>query len=312
MAHNKYLTVFTHPSCFDHDTGPGHPECPERLQVVLKALEAEEIIEYRDAPRVTIEQLTRVHHQHYIDTLLGAIPEYGWVFVDSDTVISPGSGNAAFHAAGALCAAVDHVMTEEANATRAFCAIRPPGHHALPDQAMGFCLFNNIAIGAQHARDVHKVRRIAIVDFDVHHGNGTQAIFEDDADVLYVSTHQYPLFPGTGAACERGRYENVINIPLPAMSGSTLFREQVTTVIIPRLLEFDADLIMISAGFDGHTNDPLATLNLIEDDYAWVTKSLVEIAQQCCQGRVISSLEGGYNLTALASSCAIHVQALMT
>ena len=189
----------------------------------MKALRAEAIIDYRDAPRATIEQVTRVHPQHYIDTLLDMIPEHGWVFVDSDTVISPGSGHAAFHAAGSLCAAVDHVMTEPAD-TRAFCAIRPPGHHALPDQAMGFCLFNNIAIGAKHARDVHKVRRIAIIDFDVHHGNGTQAIFEDDADVLYVSTHQYPLFPGTGAAFERGRHENVMNIPLPAMSGSPLFR----------------------------------------------------------------------------------------
>ncbi len=224
-------------------------------------------------------------------------------------MLSPGSGAAARRAAGALCAAVDAVAAGEAG--NAFCAVRPPGHHAEPSRAMGFCLFNNVAVGALHARAAHGLRRVAVVDFDVHHGNGTQAMFWDDAELFYASTHQMPLFPGTGGAEERGVAGNILNVPLAPMAGSLEFRHGLRETILPALIRFEPQFILVSAGFDAHEDDPLAGLRLHEDDYAWVTTELLAVARDFCDGRVVSTLEGGYNLQALGASAAAHVTALM-
>ncbi|HSK41801.1 MAG TPA: histone deacetylase family protein [Arenibaculum sp.] len=304
-------SVFTHSACLQHDTGVGHPECPARLKAVLAALEGEafHLLDRRQAPRASVEQLSRVHPVAYIEKLLAAVPKEGHAHVDGDTVLSPGSGEAALRAAGAVCAAVDAVCTGESR--NAFCAVRPPGHHAERAEAMGFCLFNNIAVGTAHARAAHGLRRVAIVDFDVHHGNGTQDIFDAEAGVFFASTHQSPLYPGTGRPDEHGRYGNIVNATLPAMAGSAEFRHAVTTHILPALDRFAPDLLMISAGFDAHTRDPLAGLHLVDDDYAWVTRKLGEIARTHCGARIVSSLEGGYDLRALASSSAAHVRELM-
>jgi acetoin utilization deacetylase AcuC-like enzyme len=306
-----YTSVFTHPACAGHDTGFGHPESPERLKAVLAALEDEAFqnLDRRTAPRASVEQLTRVHPLSHVERVLAAVPMQGHAELDSDTILSPGSGEAALHAAGAVCAAVDAVCSGEIR--NAFCAVRPPGHHAEADRAMGFCLFNNVAVGAAHARAAHGLERIAVVDFDVHHGNGTQDIFEDDPCLFYASVHQFPLYPGTGAARERGNHGNVVNAPLPPMAGSAEFRHAMTTVVLPELGRFKPDLILISAGFDAHIRDPLAGLNLVEDDYVWATRKLAEIAREHCGSRIVSSLEGGYDLRALASSCAAHVKELM-
>ncbi len=223
--------------------------------------------------------------------------------------LAPGSREAALRAAGAVTAAVDAVMAGEGG--NAFCAVRPPGHHAEPDRAMGFCIFNNVAVGALRAHQVHGCDRVAVIDFDVHHGNGTQAMFAADARLFYASTHQWPLYPGTGARDERGAAGNIVNAPLPANAGSADFRFVVAEFVLPALEEFRPDFLFISAGFDGHSRDPLAALNLFEEDYAWVTDKLTGLAARHCQGRVVSVLEGGYDLEALASSSAVHVQALM-
>ncbi|MGM0561885.1 MAG: histone deacetylase family protein [Pseudomonadota bacterium] len=303
--------LYTHEACLRHDTGRAHPENPERLRAVLRELDKEEFqtLERREAPLATREQISRVHPEAYIDRVFGAIPEEGHASLDGDTVLSPDSGEAALRAAGAACAAVDAVMSGEAR--NAFCAVRPPGHHAEPSQAMGFCLFSNVAVAAQHARAVHKVHRIAVVDFDVHHGNGTQAAFWDDPDLLLISTHQMPLYPGTGAASERGAASNILNIPLPTGSGSQEFREAFSSIVLPRLSSFAPDFVFISAGFDAHEADPLAGLKLHEDDFAWATQEILEAAQHGCGGRVVSLLEGGYDLQALGRSAAAHVRALM-
>ncbi|HLT78958.1 MAG TPA: histone deacetylase family protein [Ferrovibrio sp.] len=303
--------LFSHSACFAHDTGEGHPECAERLRAVLAALEAEDFayLDRREAPRATAEQLSRVHPGDFVERMLQAIPESGLRYVDGDTIVSPGSGEAALRAAGAVCAAIDAVMAGELR--NAFCAVRPPGHHAEPAQAMGFCLFNNVAVGALHARDRWKLRRIAVVDFDVHHGNGTQAVFEADADLFYASTHQFPLYPGTGARHENGVAGNVVNLPLRPFAGSAEFREAVENILLPRLEAFAPELLLISAGFDAHRADPLAQLQLTDDDYHWVTEQLLAVARKTAQGRVVSALEGGYALSALASASAAHVRALM-
>ncbi|WP_207478270.1 histone deacetylase family protein [Arenibaculum pallidiluteum] len=303
--------LFSHPACVDHDTGFGHPENPARLKAVLAALEDERFhfLQRCEAPRATREQLARAHPGSYVEEILAAIPAEGHAEIDSDTVLSPGSGEAALRAAGAVVAAVDAVCRGEAR--NAFCAVRPPGHHAETATAMGFCLFNNVAVGALHARAVHGIERVAVVDFDVHHGNGTQDILQGDAGMFYASTHQWPLYPATGAAQERGAHDNVVNAPLAAMSGSAEFRHAVTTHILPALERFQPGLILISAGFDAHTRDPLAGLHLVEADYAWVTRKLADLARSCCEGRVVSVLEGGYDLRALAASCAAHVHELM-
>lgn len=302
--------LYTHPACLEHDTGFGHPECPARLTAILNVLRRSPFaaLEWRDAPAAEIAQLTRIHPQAHVERLLAQIPRQGHHAIDGDTILSPGSGEAALRAAGAACAAVDAVLNGEAN--NAFCAIRPPGHHAEPRQAMGFCLFGNTAIGAAHARAAHGLERVAIIDFDVHHGNGTQAAVEQDAGYLYISTHQAHIYPGTGRRNECG-VGNIVNLPLMANSGSADLRHVWRQDIEPALREFQPQLIVISAGFDAHYLDPLAELNFNEDDYAWLTGQILAVAADYCEGRVVSLLEGGYNLPALATSVAAHVKALM-
>ena len=303
--------LFTHSACLYHDTGLGHPESADRLRAVLRALEDEEFtyLDRREAPQATVAQIARVHARSYVEAVLAAVPADGVVHLDADTAMSPGSGEAALRAAGALCAAVDAVVGGEVR--NAFCAVRPPGHHAEAGQAMGFCLFNNVAIGALQARAVHRLERIAVVDFDVHHGNGTQSMFERDPALFYASTHQWPLYPGTGARGERGVGGNILNLPLPPMAGSVDFRAAVQRELLPALAAFAPELILVSAGFDAHTDDPLAQLNLTDADYHWATAKLIELADTHARGRVVSTLEGGYNLKALAASARAHVRALM-
>jgi len=303
--------LYTHPACLEHDPGDHHPESPARLRAVLEALDESAFprLERREAPEAAIEDLCWVHPRQHVERLLRAVPKSGHVGIDADTIMSPRSGEAALRAAGAVVAAVDSVIAREAD--NAFCAVRPPGHHAEPERAMGFCLFNNIAVGALHARAAHGLNRIAVIDFDVHHGNGTQAAFETDDRLFYASTHQYPLYPGTGAASETG-VGNVVNVPLRPMSGSSQFRTGMSTRILPALDDFRPELVMISAGFDGHRRDPLAQLMLDEDDYGWITERLIEIACRHAGGRLVSALEGGYDLSALGASVAAHVRVLMS
>ncbi len=302
--------VYTHPICIQHAPGPYHPESPGRLKAVIEALDAPEFVgvERREAPIAERAQIERVHDADYVETVLAAIPATGRVHLDPDTAVSPASGEAALRAAGAVCAAVDAVVGGEAR--NAFCAVRPPGHHAERARAMGFCLFNNVAVGAAHARTVHGLGRVAVIDFDVHHGNGTQAIFAADADLFYASTHQYPFYPGTGGRDETG-VGNIVNMPLAAGSGSDEFRQAMTREILPALRAFGPDLVCISAGFDAHVDDPLAQLRFTEDDYQWATAEIAKAADECCDGRLVSTLEGGYDLAALGRSCATHVRALM-
>ncbi|MFQ5958907.1 MAG: histone deacetylase family protein [Alphaproteobacteria bacterium] len=302
--------VFSHRACIEHDPGPYHPESPDRLRTVLSAFDRPEFaaLDRREAPRAERSQLARVHGTAYIDMVLSAVPRSGYARLDPDTALSPGSGEAALRAAGALCAAVDAVAAGEG--ANAFCAVRPPGHHAEPERAMGFCLFNNVAVGALHARAVHGLKRVAVVDFDVHHGNGTQAAFEHDAGLFFASTHQWPFYPGTGAAGERG-VGNIVNVPLAAGSGSDELRNAMEGQILPALAAFEPEFVFISAGFDAHAADPLAGLQFTESDYAWATAEIVRFAAEACDGRLVSTLEGGYDLRALASSCSAHVRALM-
>jgi acetoin utilization deacetylase AcuC-like enzyme len=301
--------LYTHPSCLRHSAGPGHPESPARLQAVLEALDHDRfaMLDRIEAPRATRSQLERVHDAALVDLVAAAAPSEGYAQLDADTAMSPDSLEAALRAAGAVCAAVDALI--DGSATRAFCAVRPPGHHATRDTAMGFCLFNNVAVGAAHAL-ARGLDRVAIVDFDVHHGNGTQDIFWREPRVLYASTHQAPLYPGTGAQDETG-VGNIVNAPLPAASSSFMFREACRDIILPAVEQFRPQLVLISAGFDAHYLDPLANLNLGAPDYDWITRELVDIARKHAQGRVVSSLEGGYSLTALRQSAVAHVAALI-
>ncbi len=302
--------LYSHPACLEHDTGPGHPERPARLSAILEALEGDGFggLQRREAPRAESNQIERVHPGDFVDNLLAAIPAEGQGYIDGDTQVSPRSGEAAFRAAGAVVAAVDAVMAGEAK--NAFCAVRPPGHHAEPDRAMGFCLFNNVAIGARHARAHHGLARAAVVDFDVHHGNGTAAAFERDGSLFYASTHQMPLYPGTGNASDRG-VGNIVNAPLPPRAGSDEFRQAMERIVLPALDEFRPEFIFISAGFDAHHADPLAMLELHDDDYGWATAEIMAVAERHAGGRLVSTLEGGYDLDALAKSAAAHVRALM-
>lgn len=304
--------LFSHSACFNHDTGEGHPECAERLSVILARLETEEFswLDRREAPLASLEQIALVHPENFAQKLLSRIPQQGYALIDGDTILSPGSGEAALRAAGSVCAAIDAIM--EGTARNAFCAIRPPGHHAEPDQAMGFCLFNNVAIGALHARARWGLRRVAVIDFDVHHGNGTQSAFYSDPELFYASTHQWPLYPGTGAATEHGVAGNILNLPLRPFAGSEEFRAVVSGSLLPALRGFKPQLLLISAGFDAHARDPLAQLNLRDADYEWVTAELLKVAAETASNRVVSVLEGGYDLAALASATAAHVRALMT
>lgn len=308
----KEMAVFTDPSCLLHDTGEGHPEQIARLDAVIAALKApafKDIDWHNTSPKATEAQLEYAHDPAYIKSVLAAAPATGHVMLDADTVLCPHSIEAALHAAGAVVAAVDEVL--ENKAKKAFCATRPPGHHAEKVKAMGFCIFANATIGAFHAVKAHGLKRVAIVDFDVHHGNGTADIVDGHAEFLFASTHQHPFYPDTGAASETGKIGNIINVPLASGDGSAQFRKAFTDKILPALENFKPELIVISAGFDAHKDDPLGEINLTEADYVWVTEELQKIADRHSNGHIVSVLEGGYNLKALASSVGAHVGALM-
>ena len=304
-------TVFiTHPSCLQHEMGPDHPECPDRLTAIHDQLIASGLdphLARREAPPATPEQLARVHDRRYVAAIQAAAPSSGLRYLDPDTALNPHSVDAALHAAGAVVHAVDLVCGGLYQT--AFCAVRPPGHHAESRRAMGFCVFNNVAVGAAHAIAMHEIERVAIVDFDVHHGNGTEEMFSGDGRVLMVSTFQYPLYPYSGV---ENPAENMVNIPLAAGAGSHEFREAVRERWLPALEEHAPELILISAGFDAHREDPLAGLAFSEADYGWVTRELMDVARRHASGRIVSSLEGGYALSALGRSVAAHVRELVT
>jgi acetoin utilization deacetylase AcuC-like enzyme len=306
------LALFTHPAALAHDTGLYHPECPDRLRYVLQALEGSEFqsILREIAPEAPAAALLAAHDAAHVETLLAMHPVPGQLdYIDGDTVVSAGTIEAALRAAGGAMAAVDAVMQGWADA--AFVAMRPPGHHAERGRAMGFCFFNNAAVAAFHARAAYGLRRIAVVDFDVHHGNGTQDIFGPDPDLFYASSHQSPCYPGTGMAWESGVANNVVNMPLAPRTEGPEFRAAWADRILPALDAFSPELLIISAGFDAHGADPLAQLRLYVPDFIWVTEALLAVADRHCPGRVVSLLEGGYDLDALAMSVAAHVRSLM-
>jgi acetoin utilization deacetylase AcuC-like enzyme len=303
--------LVTHPAYLEHLPPMGHPERPERLRAIERTLESEryQVLARDQAPRADIETIALCHPLDYVEQIRDASPAQGMVRLDADTSMSPGTYEAALRAVGAAVFAVDEVMTGKV--VNAFCSVRPPGHHAETAKPMGFCFFNNAAIAARHAQDKYDVGTAAIIDFDVHHGNGTQDIFWNDPTVMYCSTHEMPLYPGTGGKDERGRHDNIVNAPLRAGDGGPEFRAAFEEVILPRLRAFKPEFVVVSAGFDAHTRDPLANLNLVETDFAWVTNKLMEIADTFAKGRLVSILEGGYDLEGLARSVAVHVSALM-
>ena len=303
--------LITHPACLLHEMGPGHPERPDRLRAIDRAFEDEtfQMLARDSAPRAEEAAIARVHPPDYVEALRAAAPAQGYTVVDQDTSLSPETFEAALRSAGGALFAVDEVMTGKA--TNAFVATRPPGHHAEVRTPMGFCFFNNTALAARRAQAAHGAERVAIVDFDVHHGNGTQHIFWDERDFMYASTHEMPLFPWTGELGERGEHDQIVNAPLRAGDGGDVFREAMEEAILPRLAEFAPDLLVVSAGFDAHRRDPLANLNLVEDDFVWITRKLMAVAQRRCNGRIVSLLEGGYDLQSLARSVSGHVAALM-
>lgn len=308
--------LITHPCFVEHDTGPGHPERPDRMRAIDKALEHEmfQDLKREEAPlRDDVEErILLAHPKRYLDSIKAARPEEGEppVRLDPDTVLSSKSWEPALRAVGAGLYAVDQVMNPEAGIRKVFCQVRPCGHHAERERAMGFCIFSNVAIAGLYAREKYGVERVAVVDFDVHHGNGTQDIFWNDKNLFLGSTHQMPLYPGTGAMSETG-VGNIFNAPLRPNDGGEQFREAMRSRILPALRNFAPDIVLISAGFDAHEADPLASLRLKEDDFAWITDELCEVAERYAQGRVVSMLEGGYDLTALAKSVAVHVKLLM-
>ena len=303
--------LLSHPACLDHETPPGHPERADRLRAVGEALSEERFnrLVRAEAPEGTLDSVALCHNEHYVTELRHIAPKSGTVYVDGDTSMSPGTWEAVMRAVGGAVAATDAVMSGQHN--NAFVATRPPGHHAEKAMPMGFCFFNNVAIAARHAQRKYGIGRAAIVDFDVHHGNGTQDIFWADTRVMYCSTHQMPLFPGTGAADERGEHDTIVNAPLASEDGSAQFRAAFERRILPQLVKFAPELVVISAGFDAHYRDPLASLNLRADDFDWVTRKLMDIAERTAQGRIVSVLEGGYDLQGLKESVAAHVTALM-
>ncbi|MBC9179631.1 histone deacetylase family protein [Pseudoroseomonas ludipueritiae] len=309
------VLLLTHHACLGHENFEDHPECPDRLRAVLGALEAEEFagLLREVAPAAAEAQLLLAHSPEHVARILSTRPLPGrFVPLDGDTGMNHASAEAALRAAGAGVAAVDAVCAREGQGgvTRAFCAVRPPGHHAEPERAMGFCFFGNAVIAARHAQRAHGLGRVAILDFDVHHGNGTQAAVGGDPSILFASTHQSPCYPFTGAAAETG-VGNLFNAPLPPGSGSAEFRAAWAETLLPAVERFAPELIVISAGFDAHARDPLAQLRLREADFGWLTAEICRIADRCCGGRVVSMLEGGYDLHALAASTAAHLRALM-
>jgi acetoin utilization deacetylase AcuC-like enzyme len=298
----------THRDCWRHDMGSHHPECPERLGAIQDRLIAAGLdlyLAYHDAPLAEMEQLLRVHPRPYVEMIEASSPAHGIHHLDPDTAMSPGTWQAALRAAGAGVLATDIVMRGEA--PNAFCAVRPPGHHAERGRAMGFCFFNNVAVAARHGVEHWGLQRVAIIDFDVHHGNGTEEIFAGDQHVLMVSTFQHPFYPYSGT---ENPAANMCNVPVKAGTRGEGFREVVTDVWLPRLREFAPEAIYISAGFDAHYEDDMASLGLVESDYAWVTEQLKTVARETAQGRIVSMLEGGYALSALARSVAAHIKVL--
>jgi len=300
----------SHPAFLKHETPFGHPERADRIRAIERRLEGEKFLNlHRDRAEMADPEIAALAHpEHYVHHLQKIAPASGEVEIDADTSMSPGTWEAALRGVGAAIQATDEVITRKV--ANAFCAIRPPGHHAEIAKAMGFCFFNNAAIAARHAQKTHGAGRVAIIDFDVHHGNGTQDIFYEDASVMYCSTHQMPCYPGTGAADETGR-GNIVNCPLAPGDGGAEFREAFQIVILPALERFGPEFVIVSAGFDAHVRDPLANINLVESDFAWVTTKLMEIAERHAGGRLVSLLEGGYDLEGLARSVDAHVTALM-
>jgi acetoin utilization deacetylase AcuC-like enzyme len=301
----------SHPASLNHQTPPGHPERPDRIRAVERALENERFagLIRGEAPLGTPEMAALAHPQAYVEAIAEAAPKSGLVAIDADTTMSPGTYEALLRGVGAAVEAVDEVMAGKVR--NAFAGMRPPGHHAERTRAMGFCFFNNAAIAVRHAQKAHGAERVAIVDWDVHHGNGSQDIFWSDPTVMYASTHQMPLYPGTGALSERGDHDTIVNAPLRPGDGGEAFREAFESRVLPRLESFGPDLIVVSAGFDAHWRDPLANLDLTEADFAWATQKLLELAERRSGGRLVSLLEGGYDLEGLARSVNAHVTALM-
>jgi acetoin utilization deacetylase AcuC-like enzyme len=300
--------LITHPDCVLHEMGEGHPESPQRLKSVLLALESSGLaarLKVVEAPAAEREHLERVHEPEHVELVFSSAPARGYAYLDPDTSMNPKSLSAALHAAGAVVRATDLVMSGEVS--NAFCAVRPPGHHATPDRPMGFCMFNNVAVGAVHALEVHGLERVAVLDFDVHHGNGTEDAFHEDARVMLCSTFQHPYYPYSGADSGNA---HIINTPLPAMTDGSGFRAAVERDWLPALDRFKPQMVFVSAGFDAHKDDPLAYLKLSDEDYRWVTEKLVEVAERHAKGRVVSTLEGGYNTEALGRCVVEHVRVL--
>ncbi|SFE90698.1 histone deacetylase family protein [Nitrosomonas sp. Nm166] len=298
----------THPDCLKHDMGSYHPECPQRLVAIQNQLQAMGLLsqlQHYDAPLATTEQLARVHTPDYIESIRQAAPAAGLVMLDADTAMNPFTWNAALRAAGAAVLATDMVLNEKVN--NAFCAVRPPGHHAESDRAMGFCLFNNVAVGVAHAIKQYHLQQIAILDFDVHHGNGSEEIFRDNPHVLLCSTFQHPFYPYCGADSAS---ERMINVPLPRGADGKVFRKAVTDIWLPALDQFKPEMIFVSAGFDAHRDDEMSQLQLIDEDYVWITQQIKAIANKYAHGRIVSVLEGGYDLNALGRCVAAHIRML--
>jgi acetoin utilization deacetylase AcuC-like enzyme len=303
--------LLTHSACLNHLTPPGHPERPDRLRAVAEVLGDDRFsaLTRAEAPEGNLDSVALCHSEHYIGELRHVAPNSGLVYIDADTSMSPGTWEAVMRGVGGAVAATDAVMS--GTHPNAFVAVRPPGHHAEKSTPMGFCFFDNAAIAARHAQRKYGIARAAVVDFDVHHGNGTQDIFWADKSVMYCSTHQMPLFPGTGARGERGEHDTIVNAPLAPEDGSAQFRSAFENAILPQLEKFAPEFVIISAGFDAHYRDPLASINLKAEDFGWVTKKLMDVAERSAGGRVVSVLEGGYDLQGLKESVAAHVTALM-
>ena len=301
----------THKDCILHDTGTHHPESQERLVSIFESLKKfkSQKIKWIDGEDINLQHINVVHPEEHVNKIKKNIPSTGYFNIDADTILSANSFKAALKAVGSICKATDLVCTQKFN--NAFCPIRPPGHHAEFQRAMGFCLFNNVAIGSYYAKLQYKLKKIAVIDFDVHHGNGTQKAFWNDPNMFYASTHQEGIFPGTGFKDEVGVDNNIVNVPLPAGTNGLLFKKSYEDIIIPKLQKFSPDMIFVSAGFDAHKDDPLADFKLLEEDFFWVTSELKNFADKYCKKRLVSCLEGGYNINALVKSCIAHVKGLI-